>query len=156
MKIVRIAGLRPMVALLGLAACSTAPSPSPPAHVASTPPLKRRWIPHPPRAHANAALQASRPPVTAEPLPAALPAASFQPVRVTGWPPERVRAQLGSPDQDEVHGSVRIWTYHAGGCGLRITFYYDVIRSGFFALSQKWLGDDEAACNGQAQAAHAS
>ena len=151
MRIVRIARLRLMAALLGLAACSTAP-PSPPAHVASAP-LKRHRMPHAPRPRASAAIRPPRPAVAAEP-----PAAPIQPVRVIGLSPDQVRAQLGPPANEEIHGSVRIGTYRTGGCGLRVTFYYDVIRSGFFALSQQSFGaaDDKAACVGGSQDTHAS
>jgi len=84
--------------------------------------------------------------------------APIQPVRVIGWSPDQVRARLGPPANEEIHGSVRVWTYRAGECGLRITFYYDVIRSGFFALSQQAFGpaDDKAACAGGSQDTHAS
>ena len=156
MRILRTAGLRLMAALLGLAACSIVPPP-PPAHVASAP-LKRRGMPHAPRPHASAAKRPPRPAVTAEPPAASIQVAPIQPVRVIGWSPDQVRAHLGLPASAGTHGSVRIWIYRAGGCGLKITFYYDVIRSGIFALSQQAFGpaDDKAACAGGSQDTHAS
>jgi hypothetical protein len=35
------------------------------------------------------------------------------------------------------------WTYQRAGCTIEVSFYYDVTRNGFFALSQSRIGSGE-------------
>ena len=67
------------------------------------------------------------------PLPTAAPAA----VTVVGLSQDAVRRLLGPPATEASQGPGRTWTYDGAGCRVEIAFFYDVTRSGFFALSAR-------------------
>lgn len=140
-----MAGVRPsllviLAMLLGQAGCALSPPAKP---VVTTHPLRHR---HPYAASASAssaarALHRQRPEDRPPPPPDAAP------VNVVGLSQTQVRRSLGTPAERATHGPAQTWTYRSEGCSVRITFYYDVTRGDFFALSQQAAdGEDRQNC----------
>jgi hypothetical protein len=78
-------------------------------------------------------------------FPAAAAAAKPRrtPLQVIGLPQPDVRRMLGPPTTSSTRGAGQVWTYHRADCSVEIAFYYDVTRSGFFALSQQLTSGGE-------------
>jgi hypothetical protein len=131
-------------------------TPRAPQHVAAT---KAPVSVNPTGSAAAAGAARAKPPTAPETPPPevqtatlAPPAATAPPpplpgVAVVGLPQTQVRALLGPPATRATHGPVQTWTYRGSACAVEISFYYDVTRSEFFALSQRAeSGGDAADC----------
>ncbi len=129
-------------AALALGGCSLLAPPKPPVPVAQLPlplpPLPPRPPPAPAAPLTGSAAAAGR---LARP-PAEPPSA---PLQVVGLSQDAVRRLLGPPAAETAQGPSQTWTYQGAGCRVDIAFYYDVTRSGFFALSEQRAGGGEAA-----------
>ena len=135
------------LAVLALAGCGLLPPPHKPTVQTATPA-------HPPRPH----------PPRPTPLPTTgsaaaagrLPQVSTPPLRVVGLSQEAVRRLLGDPAAAHAEGPAQTWRYDGpAGCRVDIAFYFDVTRSGFFALSQRLAGGgDGGDCLARIHAAH--
>lgn len=137
-------------ALLTLAGCSLLPPELRP-HAAAHAPIHHYH--HPETSTGSATGSAAAAGRLNEQVPAPEPA----PVRVVGLSQDSVHRLLGAPASQTQKGPAQSWTYEGDGCSVVVTFYYDVTRSGFFALSQKLLGGgDGAACLGRIHDAHGS
>jgi hypothetical protein len=68
-------------------------------------------------------------------------------MQVIGLSQPDVRRLLGPPTTSSTKGAAQAWTYQRADCSVEIAFYYDVTRSGFFALSQRLTrGGEEQDC----------
>jgi hypothetical protein len=95
------------------------------------------------------------------PQPSAAPPAAAAPgsgpIRVVGLSQDAVRGLLGPPTAQFTQGPAQTWTYEGAGCRVEISFYYDVTRNGFFALSQRRPeGGDGSDCLARIHDAHLS
>jgi hypothetical protein len=141
--------------LLALAGCSMQPVPAKPPHRAthllSRPHPAKSRIPTDPAAGSTV-------PVQREPLPeiAAHPSNAV-PMNVLGLSQSDVRQLLGPPTTSSTKGAAQAWTYQLADCSVEIGFYYDVTRTGFFALSERLArGRDEQNCLSNIHDNHAS
>lgn len=134
---------------LALAGCALLPPPPKPQRSAHLPPK-----PHPVTSTAPSGSAAAAGALHHQPPPAAPPAA---PVQVVGLSQDAVRRLLGPPAAEHAQGPAQTWTYEGIGCRVEIAFYYDVTRSGFFALSQQLAGGgDGETCLAQIHDARSS
>ena len=128
-----------IAAVLALSGCALLPKPPPAkpppaiAHQPPPPPLPRPAAGPPASGSAAAAGRLTRPP--AEPDTA--------PLQVVGMSQDTVRRLLGPPGSESARGAAQTWTYQGSGCSVDIVFYYDVTRSGFFALSEQLASGGE-------------
>jgi hypothetical protein len=76
---------------------------------------------------------------------------------LVGLSQPEVRQLLGPPTAISTKGAAVAWTYQHVGCTVEVAFYYDVMRNGFFALSQRRIGSgEEQACLANAHDNYAS
>ena len=66
-------------------------------------------------------------PTTTQPKP--------MPATLVGLSQAAVRALLGKPATAQESGPGQTWTYRTPACSLTVSFFYDVTRDAFFALS---------------------
>jgi hypothetical protein len=66
------------------------------------------------------------------------------PIYVVGLPQSEILRLLGPPTTSSTKGAARWWTYQHGDCNIEIALYYDVTRSGFFALNQHLASGGDA------------
>ena len=96
---------------------------------------------------------ATAPAVTAPAVTAPAPqAASKLPTTLVGMSQDAVRALLGDPATSGQAGPAHTWTYRADTCSLTVRFFYDVTRTGFFALSEAAVPPPEQDCLARVQA----
>ncbi len=149
-----------------LAGCETQPLPVPPvpppiplAATVHPPPVKRRVRPPPPATQepAPASVPAPEPDTASSAAPASdaaspavpPPSVPASPSTVVGLSQSDVRALLGEPAAAGESGPARPWTYRNPACSLIVSFFYDVTRGAFFALSAHAAPLPEAECLGR-------
>jgi hypothetical protein len=162
--------------LLTLAGCSLAPETARPqrtTHVRPRPHKPESTVPTQAASATPAALPSPSQPVASSSLsppagvaapsgaaaavPTGAPSANPAPLHLVGLSQSEVRQLLGPPTASSTKGAAVAWIYQHAGCTIEISFYYDVTRNGFFALSQRSTGSGEAqACLANAHDNHAS
>ena len=138
-----LATLAAFLGVLALAGCS---QPKPPqVALAPTPPVAAPIaLPSPAPVAAHAPLRHRIGVVKPIPNPPAPSAPASPPAPPTGAIPNLVGlsqsaaiARLGKPDATVAEGAAQTLIWHAGPCDLRVTFFLDVTRNQYFALSQE-------------------
>ena len=133
---------------------TTAPTPSaqePPATPAApelaAPELAAPELAAPEQAAPELAAPELATPEQPAPEPAlAAPLAAHLPTTLVGMSQADVRALLGDPATAGQAGPAHTWTYRADTCSLTVRFFYDVTRTGFFALSEAAVPPPEQDC----------
>jgi hypothetical protein len=105
-------------------------------------------------------------PSQSQPVPATSAAAALAdptplpnptPLQVIGLSQPEVRRLLGPPTTSSTTGAAQAWTYQRADCSVVIAFYYDVTRSGFFALNTRLTrGGEQQDCPVKIHDDHAS
>jgi hypothetical protein len=90
-----------------------------------------------PSAPAAAALPDPTPSPNPTVLPVPRPLPNPPPLQMIGLSQSEVRRLLGPPTTSSTTGTAQAWTYQRADCRVEIAFYYDVTRSGFFALNTR-------------------
>jgi hypothetical protein len=141
---------RPLILtlLLGVTACGLHPVPASPqrtTHLLRRPHRSTATMPTGSPTAAAVPSQSQSVPATSTaaarpdtaPLPNPTPLPDPTPLRVIGLSQPEVRQLLGPPTTSSTTGAAQAWTYQRADCSVEIAFYYDVTRSGFFALNTR-------------------
>jgi hypothetical protein len=155
--------------IVGLSACTLTPQRySAPSHAQPVPPHAQtagnspRILTTPQPKAANAA--SSTPDIAPEPdrsFPVETTNLNPTPIGIIGRSQESVRELLGSPSARTSHGASQTWTYSGPYCALEISFYFDLARNDFYALSERSIrastqSGSKLSCSSDGGVRHAS
>jgi hypothetical protein len=155
---------RPLILalLLAVAGCGPLPVPASPqrtTHLLHLPHRSMSTMPTGSPAAAAVPFQPQPVPETsaAAAVPDPTPLPNPTPLQVVGLSQPEVRRLLGPPTTSSTTGAAQAWTYQRADCSVEIAFYYDVTRSGFFALNTRLTrGGEQQDCPVKIHDGHAS